>query len=376
MRTALPNVEMTGLPLTRAVAAHGLRGATHEWPARPLEPVAWRGLLGAVRRERVTGLLVDAIGSGALPTTPAQLEEATQSHLASMVTSLRLDQRLLVASAALDNAGVTYRVLKGPAIAHLSYPDPALRSYGDVDLLVPSAVFGEALKVLGDCGYRRSWPQLRPGFDRRFGKGAPLRSEEGWELDLHRTFVMGPFGLTVDLDGLFASQSAFRLGDRTLPALGAEERLLHACYVAALSDDPPRLVALRDVAQHALEHPIDHRRVIELAVAWRGQAVLARGVGLTWTHLALADRVALSVWAARYQPTPRDRRALAVYRRRTPYTLKALASLRVIEGTGAKLAFARALALPDRDWLQARGLGRTGWLRRGGAAIVDPKGRA
>ncbi len=130
MRTALPNVEMTGLPLTRAVAAHGLRGATHEWPARPLEPVAWRGLLGAVRRERVTGLLVEAIGSGALPTTPAQLEEATQSHLASMVTSLRLDQRLLVASAALDNAGVTYPVLKGPAIAHLSYPHPALRSYG------------------------------------------------------------------------------------------------------------------------------------------------------------------------------------------------------------------------------------------------------
>ncbi len=85
---------------------------------------------GAVRRERVTGLLVDAIASGALPTTPAQLEEATQSHLASMVTSLRLDQRLLVASAALDNAGVTYRVLKGPAIAHLSYPHPALRSYG------------------------------------------------------------------------------------------------------------------------------------------------------------------------------------------------------------------------------------------------------
>jgi len=203
---------------------------------------------------------------------------------------------------------------------------------------------------------------LRSGFDRRFGKGAPLRSDEGWELDLHRTFVMGPFGLTVDLDGLFASQSAFRLGDRTLPALGAEERLLHACYVAALSDEPPRLVALRDVAQHALEHPIDHRRVIELAVAWRGQAVLARGVQLTWTHLALADRVPLSVWAARYQLTPRDRRALAVYRRRTPYTRKALASLRVIEGAGAKLAFARALALPDRDWLQARGLDLAGPL--------------
>ncbi|MBA3621797.1 MAG: hypothetical protein H0W51_05695 [Euzebyales bacterium] len=59
--------------------------------------------------------------------------------------------------------------------------------------------------MLGNCGYRRSWPQLRPGFDRRFGKGAPLRRDEGWELDLHRTFVMGPFGLTVDLDGLFAS---------------------------------------------------------------------------------------------------------------------------------------------------------------------------
>ena len=46
---------------------------------------------------------------------------------------------LLRALEVLAAAGIPSRVLKGVALAHTAYPQPELRVFGDVDLLVPSA---------------------------------------------------------------------------------------------------------------------------------------------------------------------------------------------------------------------------------------------
>ena len=81
--------------------------------------------------------------------------------------------------------------------------------------------------------------ELRPGFDREFGKDVLIRIN-GIELDIHRTFVTGPFGLTIPLEQLFASATPFAVGGRTLHALGGEEMFLQACYNAALGDRPVR----------------------------------------------------------------------------------------------------------------------------------------
>ena len=52
-------------------------------------------------------------------------------------------------------------------------------------------------------GGQRDQPPARPGFDRRFGKSFTYLMPGGVEVDVHRTFVMGPFGLTIELDDLW-----------------------------------------------------------------------------------------------------------------------------------------------------------------------------
>jgi hypothetical protein len=102
------------------------------------------------------------------------------------------------------------------ALANTVYADPALRVFADVDLLVPSADFGHAARILESAlGADRALPEIRPGFDARFGREAMLRSDNGLALDIHRTFVDGGFGLTVDLDDLFVSLRSFPLGGAT-----------------------------------------------------------------------------------------------------------------------------------------------------------------
>ena len=179
----------------RAVAAYGLPGTLTELPATPMPDSAWQQLLTDVRVHRLTGHLVHALLDGAFPAVDGQVQEAALAHAHAMTSALVLESVLLDAAAVLAAAGIQIRVLKGSASAHLDYRDPALRSFGDVDLLVRSNDVDEAVRILRQSGYERRYPQPRAGFDARFAKSVTLFSSEGHEIDLHRTLVLGPLGL-------------------------------------------------------------------------------------------------------------------------------------------------------------------------------------
>jgi putative nucleotidyltransferase-like protein len=352
--------------LGRAVAAHGLEGATRTLPDVPAEPPVWAHLMETVRHERITGLLMSAILDGALPATAEQTEEAVLAHRASMVTALALEASLVTTAALLDEASIDYRVLKGTGVAHLDYPDPALRSFGDIDLLVRSSQFDDAVEALVAVGHRRKFPEPRPGFDRRFGKGSCLVSPGGHEIDLHRTLAMGPYGMQIDLDDLWRRASTFDVAGRPFRALGPEERFLHACFHATLGDKTSRLASLRDVAQMQRSRPLDLHLTHHLSSSWGADAVVARAVRTAGDVLGLEADGPLARWAIGYSPGRRDRRSLAVYTgATTTYAAKSFAAVRAIPRLRDKAAFVFTLVLPDRRFLEQRHESPTRRLRRG-----------
>ena len=214
--------DVVTLPATLAgVAAFGLPGVR---PPMRQVPAAgeWRALLTAATRERLTPLLAIAADEGALRLTDDQHREARRAHEQAMRLCVLLERALVEVSDELDAAGVEHRVLKGSAVAHLDFPDPAWRAFGDVDVLVRGSDYDRALGVLTAKGAHRRYHEVRPGFDRRFGKGACVVLTDGTQIDVHRTFVSGPFGLTVDLPELFETWTTFDVGGRD-PA-GARSR--------------------------------------------------------------------------------------------------------------------------------------------------------
>lgn len=327
----------------RSVAAHGL-GTRALAPSTPLPAEAWTALIEAAVAHRLTGLLVASIGDGTFAATDAQYDAAVSAQVDAMHVALLLESALIDVDGRLAGAGVEYRVLKGPAYAHLLYPDPSLRPFGDIDLLVRGEDFARAASLVEALGATRPASELSRGFDRRFGKGAMFVLPTGFEIDLHRTFVFGPFGFRMVPEDLFATSEQFVIGGRTLPALGAEGRFLHACYHAALGSPAPRLLVLRDVAQALLTVRLDIVAVEHLSTRWRGQAVLATAICLAWDTLEISDVVPLSVWARHYQVDRRDQRALDVYRSRASYLVQAAASISSIPGLRSKAAFVASLA--------------------------------
>ncbi len=291
--------------------------------------------------QRLGGVLARAIASGAIDASDEQARDAYALAMEEAATDLLLERALLRWSAVLESTAIPYRVLKGAALAHLVYPEPAVRSFGDVDLLVRSAELDAAVVAFTRAGLQRRSPELHPGFDRRFGKGVTFVDSDGWELDLHRTLAPGPFGLRVDDSGLFAAAPEWlTLGGRTLPCLAPTDMFLHACLHAVLGDAEPRWGALRDVVQLAHDRRVEPHEVITRARSWRVDAVVARAVSTAWTLLDVDADLELVRWAQSEQPTRRDEHLLAAYGSGRSYARLAAASLPEIPGWADRIRFA------------------------------------
>lgn len=348
----------------RAVAAFGLPGgSTLTPPAEPLGAAAWSELVDAASTEGLLGLLLAAIMAGAFPVTAAQATQVQRLATESVAYCMRLEGELIRADAILRALDVPLRVLKGPAAARLEYPDPTMRSFMDIDLLIRSEDFDRAVAGLTSAGYQRRRPQLREGFDRNFGKAVCFRSPNGTPLDVHRTFVTGPFGLKVHLDDLWGPGASFDVAGRIFSALPTEARLLHACYHAALGDSPPRLVPHRDIAQIIVAADFDEARLRALATRWKADAVVATGIAAAWDLLGICDVNAVSTWAQRYRFSTADRRALSL--RHSNYAAKNMAALSAVAGLRRKAAFLRALVLPEHGYITGRKRSRAAHIVRG-----------
>jgi hypothetical protein len=294
----------------------------------------------------------DALGAPA-----GGAERLLADHRSAMAVVLVLERKLLMLTSAFDAAGIDVVVLKGPALARAFYPDASWRTFGDIDLLVRDQDWGASCELLATIGFRRSIPEPREGFDRRFGKSATHVDPDGIEVDLHRTLAMGAFGLWLDPELLFARTAPFTLGERSLRRLDDTAALLHACVHASLGTWPPRLLPLRDVAQIAQRGRIDWRAFGDLAEACRLAAVVRAAFDETSRQLDVTLPSAAERWRSR-EPTWSERRLLAAYAsgRRGRGGL-ALSTLRALPGVRAKAGYVRALLLPDRSFLTARARG-------------------
>jgi Uncharacterised nucleotidyltransferase len=339
------------------VAAYGLDMAPQlDWGVvAGVDRAEQLDLVETCRHERITGMAVAAWTDGALVLDADVAQHLVDVHETALASCLQLDALLLDVVGRLGEAGIPSRALKGASFAYTAYPSPEWRTYGDIDVLVPGHDWDAAAALLVDAGGELRFGEPRPGFTARFGKGRCLVVPAGFEIDLHRTFASGPFGLTVDPDELFSSGERITIGGAAVEILTREHRCLHAAAHAVLGSRVPRLSALRDVAAMVSDPELDHATVLEVAGRWRLTAVLARAVQESQRTLGLRAPLPLAGWAAQYQPTRFESRSLDAYvSSGRSYAAQAIAGVRAIRGVRGRAAYAWALVHPDRSYLAGR----------------------
>jgi hypothetical protein len=333
------------------IAAYGLRAlAAHDGEKLTLRHEGERAAtVPGLTARRLTGLAMAMAEADQLGLESDQRDELREAQRRAMFVALGAERMLFRAWEAFAEAGIDAVVLKGPSMAHTIYPDPSWRPFGDIDLLVRTRDWRRACGLLAELGFARPLPEPRPGFSERFGKAATHRAKDGLELDLHRTLVVGPFGLWLQADELFEHTTPFNLGGRELRRLDDTALAVHACLNASLGQHPPLALSLRDVAQVVCNTNTDWAAVRGLAERWGVTAVCAHALRSAAKTLGFTlPEGAASAAVAKGQP--RERRALRAYTTNRRRGGTAVANLQAIRGLRAKAAYVWALAVPSREF--------------------------
>lgn len=203
----------------------GIRGKRVHWA--PLPPEQWTALFRLAETQKLLAILTDAVFE--CPNADSDPGFSAYRSAAKRQVQLQTlkDAAFLPIYLRLREAGIPALLVKG-LLCRSVYPNGALRVSADEDLLVESACFPDACRLLAEAG-------LIPGSDEdpRLAAEISWRSADGLRyIELHKYLFApdsGPFGLfqTV-LSEVFAHTREYRLGDgASILSLSPHDHLLY-----------------------------------------------------------------------------------------------------------------------------------------------------
>jgi hypothetical protein len=203
----------------------------------------WETLIDLARRHGVAPLLYwklekegrdrekGQVSSRWAPIPAGVREELQKDFYAAAVRGMVAERQLAQVLRALAAGGIPALVVKGAAAARF-YPDPALRAYGDLDVLVPQPQVGQVEAVLNELGYAPSRPKawkLQHGYDLPlFGDGGRLLVEIHWRLDYPKGVGQLP------ADEIWARAVPWSVEGQSALRLDAWDAALHLCTHAVV----------------------------------------------------------------------------------------------------------------------------------------------
>lgn len=201
-------------------------------------------LLASAEHHRVVPALNVAIPSCRTSTNPIRLRAMNHAWRA-----LQLTAELARIAHHFEQHGIEFLAHKGPVLGQLLYGNPALRQFGDLDLLVRPQHVERSVMALVQLGYeprirlsgRQETSYIRSGYEYAF-----CRNSDPAPLELHWRMVPRFFSIRFDIAALFDRSRLVKLDNSTVRTLGNEDLLLALCVHAA-KHEWAQLGMLRDI---------------------------------------------------------------------------------------------------------------------------------
>ena len=171
-------------------------------------------------------------------------------------------------------------VVKGPVLAVQAYGDPAMRSYGDLDLLVRQRDIRGATELLIADGYRAQVPLSAIDAGKIPGQYLFTKPDSNLLIELHNDFTLRYFPRRLPIEKFFERRVRVPLDGREAPAPSVEDELVLICIHGA-KHLWERLIWIADVAALVSRQTgIDWNRVTESAREVEAERMLHTGLQL------------------------------------------------------------------------------------------------
>jgi hypothetical protein len=200
---------------------------------------------------------------------PVAVRERARNHTWRI---LQFTAELKKIARCFEQHGIQFLAHKGPALAQVLYGDPAMRQFGDLDLLVKTEDVPRARTALVQLGYepglrlspRKERSYLRSGYEYVFG----LNSDRNL-VELQWQIVPRFCAIDFEMHELFERSIEIEVHGTRVRTLGYEDQMLVLCVHAA-KHEWAHLGMLRDILT-LTKFDLDWKRII----------AEARGLGIS-----------------------------------------------------------------------------------------------
>jgi len=260
--------------------------------------VDWPRLLALAEEHGVTGHLARSLHDLDGIVVPEETRNAlSERRRAQTFFSLKMSAELfrLLERFTAENIGVL--VVKGPVLSVRAYGEPAMRSYGDLDLLVRQRDIRRATELMINAGYEPRIPVSAINAGKIPGQYLFCRRDTEELIELHNDYTLRYFPRRLPLEGWFERQIRVRLDDQEAPALSVEDELVLICVHGA-KHFWERLMWIADVAALVSRQTgMDWKRVAESTGEVGAEHILHLGLRLAAElfRVHLPDQVAAEV---------------------------------------------------------------------------------
>ncbi len=333
-------------------------GTRRPSPSPPAD-LDWPAVVDAADAEDVLPALAHALaGAGWSGVPPSARRRLTDELAASRARHLLMTRELgrVLRRCAAD--GLEVIVLKGPVLADSVYPDPALRPFSDLDLLVRPADRLRADALLRELGHRRVADEHSWDFDIAYDGATVYETPGGVRIDLHWSLLTEPrFVWNAGEAEIWERSVALTVAGEAARGLGREDLVL---YLAA-----------HLAVHHTLAGPLRYWDVALLLERWGGDVdwpvLLVRAArwrvrrALFFVLLGARSRfdapVPPAVMASLRPAGPRARLLAAIVRRSDDgrlLRLEHLVTLLLVDRGRDLVGTLRHALWPSAGWMRAR----------------------
>jgi len=241
----------------------------------------WARLLVLAEAHGVAGHLTACLRSLDDDLVPSEVRQTlVDRRRAQIFFTLRLTAELFRILDRFTSEGIGALVVKGPVLAVQAYGDPAMRAYGDLDLLVRQRDIRRATELLSAAGFSPAVPLSAIDAGRIPGQYLFSKPDSKLIVELHNDLTLRYFPRRLPIEEFFARQIRVRLDAREAPALSVEDELVLICIHGA-KHFWERLMWIADVAALVSRQTgIDWQRVADSARAVEAERMLHTGLRL------------------------------------------------------------------------------------------------
>jgi hypothetical protein len=218
-------------------------------------PLDWDVLLELAEEHSVQGILAKRLQDLEFAGVPAAAREKLRARMrAQHLFTLSMTAELFRVLEDFAATGVEAIVIKGPVTSVVAYGDPAMRGFGDLDLLLRQKDIARASNRMQAQGFEAEVPDSAIVAEKVPGEYVFKRPSTNRMVEIHteQTFRYYPNGMPIE--EIFRRKRMIPLEGREVPALSLADELVFHCIHGA-KDFWERLMWVCDVAAIAHHHP-------------------------------------------------------------------------------------------------------------------------